>query len=97
MKHFLLSSCSFLLLGLCVPAHAADAPPPGDAVQARIARVEQGLSTRIVVKGAPDRRMALAERMAFHQVPAVSIALINDGSWNGRAPMALPSPVERGW
>jgi CubicO group peptidase (beta-lactamase class C family) len=33
----------------------------------------------VVVKGAPDQKMALTERMAFYQVPAVSIALINNG------------------
>lgn len=59
-----------------MPGAAAEEPP---VVQARIARVEQGLSTRIVVKGSPERRQSLTQRMAFHQVPAVSIALINDG------------------
>lgn len=48
-------------------------------MQARITRVEQGLSTHVVVKGSPERTMTLAQRMAFHQVPAVSIALIDDG------------------
>ena len=41
--------------------------------------MEQGLSARVAVKGAPDRKMALADRMAFHQVPAVSIAVVNQG------------------
>ncbi|GAB3259565.1 serine hydrolase domain-containing protein [Chitinimonas naiadis] len=41
--------------------------------------MEQGLSTRVVVKDAPDRKMSMAARMAFHQVPAVSIAVINNG------------------
>lgn len=49
------------------------------AVQARISRVEHGLSSRIVVKGAANQKMSLTERMAFHRVPAVSIALINNG------------------
>lgn len=49
------------------------------ALQARITRVERGLTTRIVVKGAADRTMELRDRMAYHQVPAVSIALINQG------------------
>lgn len=70
------SFISLLFLGAQVKA--ADAIP--DAVmQARIARVEQGLSTRIVIKGAAERKMSLVERMAYHQVPAVSIALISDG------------------
>lgn len=49
------------------------------ALQARISRVERGLSTPVVVKGAPGQKMMLTERMAFYQVPAVSIALINNG------------------
>lgn len=48
-------------------------------VQASIARVEHGLSTPVVVKGAPEQKMSLAERMAFYQVPAVSIAVIDNG------------------
>ncbi|WP_210521857.1 hypothetical protein [Hymenobacter terricola] len=49
------------------------------ALQARVTRVERGLSTPVVVKGAPGQQMALTERMAFYRVPAVSIALINNG------------------
>ncbi|HWU53052.1 MAG TPA: serine hydrolase domain-containing protein [Tahibacter sp.] len=64
-------------------AQSTLAPAPAAAVssevQARITRVEQGLSTRVVVKGSSERTMSLSQRMAFHQVPAVSIALINDG------------------
>ncbi|KRD32174.1 serine hydrolase [Lysobacter sp. Root916] len=33
----------------------------------------------MVVKGAPGRRRGLSERMAFHRVPSVSIALVNEG------------------
>ncbi len=79
MKPLALFFCSIPLLGVCAPIHAAPAATPSTEVQARIDRVEHGLSTRIVVKGAPGQKRALAERMAFHQVPAVSIALINDG------------------
>lgn len=87
MKPCLLLSCAMLLL-CCLSAQARPASqaspveaasPEATALAARIARVEQGLSTRVVVKGSLDRRMNLAERMAFHRVPAVSIALINDG------------------
>lgn len=56
---------------------SAQALSPAD--ESRIARVEQGLSTRVVVKDAPGQKMSLVERMAFHDVPAVSIALINNG------------------
>jgi CubicO group peptidase (beta-lactamase class C family) len=94
---------SFLaLLMLGAQAKAADAGSLPDAVvQARIARVEQGLTTRIVVKGAAGRKMSLVERMAYHQVPAVSIALINDGrvEWtraHGVADAGGTQPVDPG-
>lgn len=74
---------TFVLCSLSAQALAQSAPDSAEAVsialQSRIANVEQGLSTRVVVKGAPGQKMSLTERMAFHQVPAVSIALINQG------------------
>lgn len=77
----MLSCVALALWSLCAqaqtPASTADAA--ASALQARIARVEQGLSTRVVVQGAPGRRQGLSERLAFHRVPAVSIALINEG------------------
>ncbi|WP_312917338.1 serine hydrolase domain-containing protein [Stenotrophomonas sp.] len=66
-----------IVLMLLVPS--ASAQELTLEVQSRIARVEQGLSSRVVVKDAPDQKMSLAARMAFHDVPAVSIALINNG------------------
>jgi len=66
-----------VLLMLVVPSAPAHEPTP--AIQSRISRVEQGLSSRVVVKGAPGQKASIATRMAFHDVPAVSIALINDG------------------
>lgn len=80
MKHYRWLSCTALALwSLCAQAQTPDPPADVAALRARIARVEQGLSTRTVVKGAPGRRQGLSERMAFHRVPAVSIALINEG------------------
>lgn len=84
MKRRLLLPCATLLLwSLCAQAQSTSAPTSAEAtpsaLQARITRVEQGLSTRVVVKGSPDQKMALTERMAFYQVPGVSIALINRG------------------
>lgn len=84
MKNPALLSCTALLLwSLCAAAQPAAASAsgavPASTLQARISRVEQGLSTRIVVKGSPERRMTLEQRMAFHRVPAVSIALIDQG------------------
>ncbi|WP_255367297.1 serine hydrolase domain-containing protein [Dyella sp. OK004] len=72
-----------MLWSLCAQAQSPLAPASAEAtpsaLQARITRVEQGLSTRVVVKGSPDQKMTLTERMAFYQVPGVSIALINHG------------------
>jgi len=49
---------------------------PEATVQRRIARVEQGLLREI---GDPTwKRMTLAERMAYYNVPGVSIAVIDD-------------------
>ncbi|WMJ68472.1 serine hydrolase domain-containing protein [Stenotrophomonas sp. 24(2023)] len=60
-------------------AAVADEQPSALDREARIARVEQGLSPRIVVAGVPRQRMTLPERMAFHGVPAVGIALVDQG------------------
>lgn len=83
IRNLLLSSSALLL---CSPGAHAQSETPASAnqerssvLQARITRVERGLSTPVVIKGAPDQKMTLAERMAFYRVPAVSIALINDG------------------
>lgn len=76
--------CGMILLlwGFCTQAQAAaltSTEAKHAALQARISNVEHGLSTPIVVKGSKDSKMNLVERMAYYQVPAVSIALINQG------------------
>lgn len=50
-----------------------------DAAAARIARIEGRLLAGIAVKGAPERAMALTDRMRVHRTPAVSVAVINGG------------------
>ena len=57
---------------------APQAAPPD--VQARAARVENGLLPSIVVAGRPLPLMTLAARLAELKVPGVSIAVINDGA-----------------
>src|SRR5689334_15937090 len=50
---------------------------PND-VQARIDRIQNGLLPETPLRcQPPDRR--LAERMAYHETPGVSVAVINDG------------------
>lgn len=68
------------------------------ALQARIVRVEQGLSVADPARENSGRTATLAERMAFHKVAAVSIALINDGKveWTrayGMADIASQRPA----
>jgi CubicO group peptidase (beta-lactamase class C family) len=60
-----------MLSSLPGPAMAGE---PAD----RIARVENGLTPRIVPEGRP-LKWTLQERMARHRVPGVSIAVINEG------------------
>ena len=74
---------TILLFCLCTQIYAQEPSVPvqeaSSAVEARIARVERGLSAPVVVKGAPSQKMTLVERMAVHQVPAVGIAVIDKG------------------
>lgn len=58
-------------------AFAARSDPA--SLDEKISRVEQGLSTSVIVKGASAQKMQLAHRMRYHQVPAVSIAVVNNG------------------
>jgi len=49
-----------------------------EAQNAHVAAVENGLLPSVRIRG-QTQPMRLAERMAFHKVPGVSIAVINDG------------------
>jgi len=49
-----------------------------DELKGRINRVENGLLKAVLIKGQPVEKMSLAGRMEHHEVPAVSIAVIND-------------------
>jgi CubicO group peptidase (beta-lactamase class C family) len=49
------------------------------AVDEQIARVEQGLLPPAVLKGQTGRRASIAERMAYHGIPGMSLAVIEDG------------------
>lgn len=90
----------FMLCGFNTHAQSTltTAEAASAALQTRISNVEQGLSTRIVVKGSANQKMKLMDRMAYHQVPAVSIALINQGrvEWTrayGMADIASQKPA----
>jgi CubicO group peptidase (beta-lactamase class C family) len=75
MKHTLLVSLSAVVL---LAAACVTTTPQDTAESARIARVESGLLPGTVTKG-QNASMKLADRMAFHKVPGVSIAVINNG------------------
>src|SRR5215475_14323214 len=49
------------------------------AIDQRIARVDAGLLPRAILKGEAGKRASIAERMAYHGIPAMSIAVIEDG------------------
>ena len=56
---------------------SAQAPDP--ALAARIARIENGLLPAVVIKGQPPQSMTVADRMAHHKVPGVSVAFFDHG------------------
>ncbi|MBU0912869.1 MAG: beta-lactamase family protein [Gammaproteobacteria bacterium] len=69
----------FLLVSSAYTGAGFAASSDSTALNEKISRVEQGLSTSVVVKGASAQQMRLADRMHYHQVPAVSIAVVNNG------------------
>jgi len=66
--------CVILVAGI---AGQADTQA-SDALDAKIKRIEAGLLPAVHIKGRPVETFSLAERMAFHKVPAVSVAVIKD-------------------
>jgi CubicO group peptidase (beta-lactamase class C family) len=77
------------------PQSSAAAAPE---VSAHISHIENGLLPAVVIKGAPPKAMTVAERMAFHKVPGVSIAFFDHGEivWTktyGYADVASKKPV----
>jgi CubicO group peptidase (beta-lactamase class C family) len=52
----------------------------GAALDARIARIEQGLLRGIAITGQSSPGMRLADRMKSYAVPGVSVAVFNDGA-----------------
>ena len=105
---FALLSASFIVALALIPqpftrnfvlAQAAQSASHGDSdASARISRIENGLLPAVVIKGAPAKPMTISERMAFHKVPAVSIAFFDHGQivWTktyGYADVAAKTPV----
>ncbi len=53
-------------------------PPANGTAAGRIARVEHGLRHAVVVAGISDPAMKLAERLRYHRVPGLSVAVIDN-------------------
>ena len=72
-----------LALAGAVACEQVDAPLVAVTPDPMIAKVEAGLLPRVWVSSEPAKTGSLAERMAFYNVPGVSIAVIKDGriSW----------------
>lgn len=77
MKHLPHTLFAFLLLLIVVPVLAQEQPTPHDPVSANIEAVENGLLPAIMIAG-QDVAMSLSDRMAYYNVPGVSIVVIND-------------------
>jgi CubicO group peptidase (beta-lactamase class C family) len=73
-QHITLSLLTVTLFAACTSTTV----PQNTGTLDRILRVENGLLPATVIKG-QNVSMKLAERMAFHKVPGVSIAVINEG------------------
>src|SRR2546425_329805 len=65
-------------MGLGLAGCAAREAPAPHSVD-RVTRVINGLHPAITIKGEAPTRYTLAERMAHHKVPGVSIALVDSG------------------
>jgi hypothetical protein len=71
---FLARRCFLLVTLLLLSAASVSS---GDGTSNRIDRVERGLLPAAIIRGQPAQAMSISERMAFHRVPGVSIAVIN--------------------
>jgi len=82
-----------------VPDPQSSSPQaPDPALVARIARIETGLLPAVIIKGQPPQSMTIADRMAHHKVPGVSVAFFDHGQilWTrayGFADVAAKKPV----
>ena len=66
-----------LLLALVLPTSLlAQSKSESTDTEARLKRVEQGLLPAVLIKGDPS--WSIAERMKFHKVPGLSVAVIKD-------------------
>jgi hypothetical protein len=74
-RHHFASGCA-IVIALVAARSGANGQSPVDQ---RIARVEEGLLPRAVLKSETGKRKSIAERMAYHGIPGMSMAVIEDG------------------
>jgi CubicO group peptidase (beta-lactamase class C family) len=91
-------SASSLSVALAPIPQSSPAQASDPALAARIARIESGLLPAVVIKGQPPQSMTIADRMAHHKVPGVSVAFFDHGQiiWTktyGFADVASKKPV----
>lgn len=91
-----LAVAGFATPALAAPAARQQVPT---AEQQRVRQFEQSLRPAVTVSGQPQPRWSLAQRMAWWQVPGVSIAVIRDGrvAWAkgyGVLRAGRPEPVD---
>jgi CubicO group peptidase (beta-lactamase class C family) len=79
MKHALMRRAFLLGAALSVGACSRTVRAPVPDVEARVARIERGLLPPTRVQGRSYSAATIEERMRVHGVPAVSIAVINEG------------------
>lgn len=75
------NALALLMFGCCYPGAVSAATVTQDAATLNnsISRVEHGLSSLVVAKGTSAQKMNLTDRMQYYRVPAVSIAIVNNG------------------
>jgi CubicO group peptidase (beta-lactamase class C family) len=69
-----------VLLSVSLSRAAQSKPPDQNLANANITKVETGLTGRVHVLGRPFPSWSIQERMIHYHVPAVSLAVINNGS-----------------
>ena len=81
MLNPLRNTLALLMFGCCYPGAVSAATATQDDVAQNdsISRVEHGLSSLVVAKGTSAQKMNLVDRMHYYRVPAVSIAVVNNG------------------
>lgn len=73
------TSLTLVFVGGCSGGEQANSPTFKEADHARILRVAESLQQPLIVEGSPSERWSIEERMRQFSVPAVSVAVIDNG------------------